>query len=82
VKRLKDYIDNTYYIAVLPDSSANIEKFFSDENVPQSAFDDFSGWQTGNYGYISWADVEKFCKDNKLDNTLNVFKFNEGQIYK
>lgn len=79
VKRLKKYVDNTYYVAVLPDSPANIEKFFSGQNFSR---DDFNRWQTNNYGYISWADVEKFCRDNKLDNTLNVFKFNEGQIYK
>ncbi len=42
---------------------------------------DSKGLDVKNWGYISWADIEKFCEKNNLGETLKVFKFNEGQIY-
>jgi hypothetical protein len=81
VKRLKDYLGHAYYVAILPDSSVNMSNFYNSDRFSRYKFNDFKGWNTDAYGYISWADVEKFCRDNNLNNTLRVFEFNEGQIY-
>jgi hypothetical protein len=32
-------------------------------------------------GYVTWAQVEEFCKRYDLKGSLNTFEFNEGQIY-
>lgn len=79
VKELEKYLDRTYYVAILPDSSENMNKFYNSNDFLQ--FNDFEGWNINNYGYISWTGVEEFCRDNNLRDTLRVFEFNEGQIY-
>ncbi|MCP4351676.1 MAG: hypothetical protein GY795_39930 [Desulfobacterales bacterium] len=80
VEQLEKYIDDTYYIAILPDSSENMKNFFS-KKFSLHPPNGFNRWRVDTYGYISWADVEKFCSHNELNDTLRVFKFNEGQIY-
>jgi len=80
IKRLSGYLEETYYIAILPEQQTNLKSFFKNE-LSQYAPSDYLDWNVHSYGYLSWSDVEVFCKENKLENTLKVFKFNEGQIY-
>jgi len=80
VEKLTGYLDDTFYVAVLPDDPANIENFFKNKSV-QDAPEDYTGWDISHYGHISWSKVETFCVLKNMKNSLNVFKHNEGQIY-
>ena len=42
--------------------------------------DDVSGWNVNGWGYLTWAQVEDYCREQPA-NTLRVFEFNRGQIY-
>jgi len=80
VKRLQGYLDASYYIALVPDSPDVVGRFFQDKlysSMPHS----FIGWDIQSYGYLTWADVEKFCNEHGLKNSLEVFSHNRGQIY-
>lgn len=33
------------------------------------------------YNFLLWKDIEEFCKQNKLQNVLDMFDYNKGQIY-
>ncbi|MDD4684391.1 MAG: hypothetical protein PHD45_04075 [Bacteroidales bacterium] len=33
------------------------------------------------YNFLLWKDIEKFCEKNKLQNVLDMFDYNKGQIY-
>jgi hypothetical protein len=68
------------YIAVVPDDSSKLERFFAQE-LAHGPGSDVLGWDTAGWGYLCWHDVEGFCKKNEMTNTLRVFQFNEGQIY-
>lgn len=58
-----------YYIGIIPSTVNEIKDFIAIN-------------QTGYY-FISWKSVHDFCKkEEKLNKVLDVFDFNEGQIYK
>jgi len=80
VKKLSGYLDEAFYISIVPDSSSNLRIFFEDilkSSLPDEIKEnDVRGW-----GYIAWEKVEKFCKEFNLTETLRVFEFNRGQIY-
>ncbi|MFV8271266.1 hypothetical protein ACNQGP_15205 [Flavobacterium sp. GT2N3] len=61
--------EEAYYVGIIP-STVNEIKDFTAIN------------QTGYY-FISWKTVHDFCKkEEKLNKVLDVFDYNEGQIYK
>lgn len=33
------------------------------------------------YNFLTWEKIYQFCQDNKLQKVLDMFKYNEGQIY-
>ena len=80
VEKLAEHLEKVYYLAILPEQPANLENFFKNE-LNWMAPADYSDWDVQSYGYLAWSDVEAFCSENRLENTLRVFKFNEGQIY-
>lgn len=78
--RLVEHLDETYYLALLPDRREVLERAL--ENLSEwSPPADVREWDVRNYGFLSWSDVETFCEESGLTDTLNVFGFNEGQIY-
>lgn len=80
VEKLAEHLDETYYVALLPTEPEEWQRLF--QNLSEwSPPDDFLDWDVRNYGYLSWSDVEEFCRENDLTDTVNVFEFNEGQIY-
>ena len=79
VEMLTNYLDNTFYVAILPDDQTNIENFFKNEPI-HDAPEGYSGWDVSHYGFISWSEVEAFCSENNLQNSLRVFKYNGEQI--
>ncbi|GAK57510.1 hypothetical protein U27_04477 [Candidatus Vecturithrix granuli] len=80
VTKVKDYLDRTYYLALVPDRRAVVSDFFMNE-FKSSNLSEVPEWNVSNFGYLTWSDIMKFCTEHNLESTLRVFKFNEGQIY-
>lgn len=80
VNKIEEFSKDAFYVALIPDSAENAKKFFQKKLV---LFEppDFNEWNVKNWGYITWEEVENFCKKNRLNATLDVFKHNRGQIY-
>lgn len=79
-RMIEPYASDALYVAVVPDSEANLADFYSNELTAGPA-DDVTGWDVHGWGYLSWAQVEDYCRAYSLVNTLRVFEFNRGQIY-
>ncbi len=80
INQLKDYYKESLFIALLPENDSNLRNFYKNtlkNYCPQG----FQEWDIRDWGYISWKQVEEFCKRNNLKGTLKNFKWNEGQIY-
>lgn len=79
-KSLGQYSSHAFFIALIPGDRSEIEHFYQD-TLRDFKPNGFQDWSVENWGYISWTDVEDFCKKQGLEETQEVFKFNEGQIY-
>ena len=80
VKRLEQFLDASYYLAILPVEPENLAHFYQDilqTNAPNA----LAGWDVRCYGYLSWVDVEIFCLKLGLMNTHKIFRHNRGAIY-
>jgi hypothetical protein len=80
VNQLKNYCNKVLFIVLLPENDSNLSNFCNDilkDYNPEG----FQEWDIRDWGYISWTQVEEFCKRNNLKGTLKNFKWNEGQIY-
>lgn len=80
VAKVQKYVDMTYYLAIVPDNPDNVNRFFNNE-FKQAIFNELIGRDIRYYGYLTWFDIVTFCEKHKLENTLDVFGFNKGQIY-
>jgi hypothetical protein len=56
-----------YYVGLIPSTNDEINEFKKKD-------------ETGYY-YLSWKKVHEFCKDNKLEKVLEIFEYNNRQIY-
>lgn len=74
------YAEEALYIAVVPDSVSNLSDFYGNE-LRSGPASDVVGWNTNGWGYLTWKQVEDYCQQQGLVNTLRVFDFNRGQIY-
>lgn len=79
-KMIEPYTENALYISVVPDATADVADFYSTE-LRKGPASDVTGWDTTGWGYLSWAQVEEFCRQHGFVNTQRVFDFNRGQIY-
>jgi len=77
---LLPYSSDVLFIAVVPEDTANLRAFF-EGTLETYDLGSFQGWETRNWGYLSWQRVEGFCKTHSLPGTLKAFQFNETQIY-
>ncbi len=77
---LLPYSSDVLFIAVVPEDTANLRTFF-EGTLETYDLGSFQGWETTNWGYLSWQKVRDFCKTHSLPGTLKVFRFNEAQIY-
>lgn len=79
-EQLGDFIDQVYYIAIVPDSVENMETFLGN---PTPVYGQFK-WDMvkEGFGYITWKQIHEFSKSKNLNRTLKAFKHNEGQIYR
>ena len=80
VNQLGEYCKDALFIALVPDDVANLKDFYQD-TLKEYSPEEFQEWDIRNWGYVSWAQVEEFCKKYSLKRTLRIFEFNEGQIY-
>ena len=80
VKELSMYLDETYYLALLPDNPPVVDKFYNNE-LRETKPVNYPGWDTKNFGYLTWKQIHEFCKEHNLVNSLYVFEHNRGQIY-
>ncbi len=80
VQQIMPYLDETFYLALIPDNPENSLAFFRD-TLSNSQPEGYVEWHTTNYGFLCWCDVEEFCEKESLANTTRVLEFNRGQIY-
>ena len=80
LQRISRFTDAAFFISILPISHDEGLEFFTDR-FSQIKPDGFMGWNTKNYGFMTWKDVENFCSNCGLDNSRNNFYFNRDQIY-
>ncbi|MCJ7581856.1 MAG: hypothetical protein MUP98_15160, partial [Candidatus Aminicenantes bacterium] len=80
VEDLLNYLDDSFFVLLVPDTEKNMGDFFKDIkfNLGSSELVD---WDTANWGYLTWEAVEKFCMRHQMTSTLKNFEFNRGQIY-
>ena len=81
VSQLKPYCKDAFFVVVVPEDISRLRRFYQDtlKNYSPTGFQE---WDVRSWGYISWAGVEDFCRRYGLKETLKVFEFNKGQIYK
>ena len=80
VKKVTHHLEDTYFLAIIPDTPSNLEEFFIND-LAQSKVANLPEWNFNSLGCLAWSDIMKFCIDHKLESTQRVFKFNEGQIF-
>lgn len=79
VNQVEAYCKDALFVALLPDDIANLEAFY-DRTLRDYNPEGFQEWDTRNWGYLSWSQVQEFCKTYDLPGTSRTFEFNEGQI--
>ena len=80
IKKVSHYLEDTYFLAIIPDTPSNLEDFFIND-LEQSRVANLPEWNFNSLGYLAWSDIMNFCIDQKLENTQRVFEFNKGQIF-
>jgi len=80
VHQLERYCRDALFVALVPDDIANLRAFY-DRTLKDYRPPRFPEWHIASWGYLSWSQVEEFCKRHDLRGTLRTFEFNEGQIY-
>lgn len=78
---LSNFIDQTYYLFLVPDSFENVESFFSQKLSDLSLKNKIPYWNIKNFGFLTWQEVQAICYKWNLKNTIEVIKFNNCQIF-
>ena len=73
VDLLRPYVQASTYVALVPDATG------FDEAV--NAFEAITGRTCYGWAVLSWAQVEEFCREHALDQTLKAFEYNRSQIF-
>lgn len=77
---LKSHSLKAHFIAIVPDETKRVYRFFQQE-LRKYRPDGCEHWDTEYWGFITWSEVEGFCRKNNLKDTFEVFEHNKGQIY-
>jgi hypothetical protein len=80
VEALKSHSESAHYIAIVPDETQKVALFFK-QKLCKYQLASVEYWNTVNWGLITWLEIELFCKEHCLRETLEVFEHNRGQIY-
>ena len=78
--QLLSYAGDVLFVALVPEDTENLKTFFQD-TLKSYQLESFPKWETRSWGYLTWRQVEDFCRAHHLPETVKVFEFNEGQIY-
>lgn len=73
VRRIRDYVNDVIYVALIPDVTG------FDEVVRD--FEVVNDIQCLAWRAFSWSRIEEYCRHTGLLHTLRVFEFNAGQIH-
>lgn len=79
-RMIEVYAKDAIYVAAVPDSVTNLNNFFANVLVGGPAAD-VTGWSTEGWSFLTWAQVEGYCRKHGLESTVRTFDFNRGQIY-
>jgi hypothetical protein len=83
VKRATEKLDcwqRSFFVAIVPDKAQEVEHLFENrlrKYHPKGC----EYWDTQDWGFLTWQEIENFAKEHCLRDTLEVFKHNKGQIY-
>jgi hypothetical protein len=80
VELVRPYARDAYYLAIVPDTPANVDNFFRDELRPL-VVSELEEWDVTRWGFLCWSDIYEFCKAEELHRSLEVLDFNRGQIW-
>ena len=80
VEDLLNYMDESFFVLLVPDTEKNLGDFFRDIKFNLGS-SELVEWDISHWGYLTWEAVEKFCEQHQMTNTLGNFEFNRGQIY-
>jgi hypothetical protein len=80
MENLLQYMDEFFFVMLVPDTEKNMEDFFRDIEFNFGS-SELKEWDISHWGYLTWEAVEKFCERNKMTDTLENFEHNRGQIY-
>jgi hypothetical protein len=78
-RRLQRRAKQAFFVMIVPDTATDVERFFR-ERLPRN-LGAAPGWNVETYGYLTWGQVRSFCDEHGLQHTLDVFAFNDGQLY-
>jgi hypothetical protein len=81
VKRITPYLDDVFYVALVPDETETLERFV-EQTLRAFVPPGFDGWDVTRLGFLPWSQVYAFCGSEGLDRARGVLDFNEGQIWK
>ncbi|MGR3913935.1 MAG: hypothetical protein OD918_05330 [Gammaproteobacteria bacterium] len=80
VERIRWHVGGDFYLMLIPDNGKRAERFFRDTlrhkklaSVPQ--------WDASHCGYLTWEKTRAFCEQHELKTSLEVFEYNDGQIF-
>jgi hypothetical protein len=78
--RVQEYLDETFYVAILPDTSDRLTSLFPMiANAPTA--NPYGYLDVDHLGYLRWEDIRTFCEHSELNHTIAMLDFNRGQIY-
>jgi len=81
-KKIKNYLNETFYIGIVPDQNNRIESFVTGKLTNFGNKDELDWhWSTKTWGWLSWEKIHKFCEKSNLELTCWNFNHNKGQIY-
>lgn len=79
-KHLKKFSQSAYFVALVPEEPERVNDFFY-KYLKAPVFLGAGCCELKNWGFIFWADIEKFSERYDLKMTKKIFTYNEGQIY-
>jgi hypothetical protein len=79
-KQIELFLAQVRYVALVPEEPEPIARFAA-AMLAKAAPRGYEGWDTQDYGFLCWFEVEQFCRKRGLANTVQAFEFNRGQIY-
>ncbi len=80
VEYIRQHSEHVFFLMLIPEQEERAASFFNN-TLRTSQFSTVPAWDPASYGYLSWAAVQDFCKEQQLATALDVFTYNKGQIF-